>query len=69
MSYKWFQNNSTLTISFPISPNLTKNNIDIIINSTSIKVGIKGKPSICEVFFFFKKKLNKKLNKKNILIG
>ncbi len=49
MSYKWFQNISVLSIAFSVPSSIKKENIEVQVTATTIKVGLKGATPVCEV--------------------
>jgi len=53
MAYKWFQNASNVTVTFPVPPNVRKTDIDILLGSNSLRAGVKGSNPVCEGMLFF----------------
>lgn len=48
MAFRWSQNASSVTITFPVPPTTKKGDIDVIVVNTTIKAGVKGSVPLCD---------------------
>lgn len=47
--FKWGQTASTVTVSFPVPPGVTKTQVDVSITSSTLVAGIKAQPPVLSV--------------------
>jgi hypothetical protein len=51
--WSWYQNASTVTITFPTSPGTKREQLDVQVTATTIKAGLKNQAPIIEVRYSF----------------
>lgn len=48
MAFRWSQNASTVTITFPVAPSVKKSDIEVSVVNTILRAGVKGSVPLCE---------------------
>jgi hypothetical protein len=48
MAFRWSQNASTVTITFPVAPSVKKSDVDVTVVNTQLRAGVKGSVPLCE---------------------
>lgn len=48
MAFRWSQNPSTVTITFPVAPSVKKSDVEVSVVNTQLRAGVRGSVPLCE---------------------